>query len=86
MKTEPAAITGFIIALVAAVLTLLRTLNVDISDDTQNAIRVVVGVISPLVAGFVIRQFVYSPQSVREHVSRAEVAAKKGETAPPLPV
>lgn len=84
MKAEPSAIVGFIIAVVAAVLVLLRSLNVDISDDTQNAIRALVAILAPLVAGLIIRQFVYSPHTTHNVAHEAFTAGKRGDTTPPV--
>ncbi len=56
MTTEPAVTIGTVTALVSAVLALLVTFGVDISDDQQNAILALVGVLAPIVAGVLIRR------------------------------
>ncbi len=63
MNKEPAAVVGLIVGIVSAVLVFLKSFGVDISQDQQEAIRGLVAVIAPIVAGFVIRQFVFSPNS-----------------------
>jgi hypothetical protein len=55
---------GTIIGVVAAFLAFLQSFGVPVSDDQQAAIRGLVAVLAPLVAGLVIRQFVWSPNSV----------------------
>jgi hypothetical protein len=56
MNTEPAAVIGTATAVVAALIALLVSFGVDISDDQQNAILALVGVAAPIVAGVLIRR------------------------------
>ena len=76
MRQEPAVLIGQVTALVAAVLVLLRVFGVPLSEEQQSAIRGLVAVLAPLVAGLLIRQHVYAPATVerlagREHGERS---------------
>ena len=64
MRQEPAVLIGQVTALVAAVLVLLRVFGVPLSEEQQSAIRGLVAVLAPLVAGLLIRQHVYAPATV----------------------
>lgn len=64
MSTEPAAIIGAITAAATAIIGLLVAFGIDFTSQQQAAILGVVAVVAPLVAAFVTRKFVWSPQSV----------------------
>jgi len=85
MNREPLLTTGAIVALVAAVLAFLKSLGVDISDDTQEALRNVVAILAPVVLAFVARQFVYSPNSV-SNIADTQYAAGTPPTDPQPPI
>ena len=55
MKNEPAVSVGSITAAVAAVLVLLVSFGVPLSDDQQKAILGVVAVVAPLLGAVLIR-------------------------------
>lgn len=71
MDKEPAIIVGTITAIVSAVLVLLQSFGVGITDGQQNAIRGLVAVVAPLIAAFVIRGVVFSPKTHERAVNEA---------------
>lgn len=82
MSKEPSAIVGAIVAIVSAVLVFLQSFGVDITDSQQDAIRGLVAVIAPLVAGLIIRQFVWAPDTVKEEVAQAKVETIESLSTP----
>jgi hypothetical protein len=61
MYREPAITIGTITAAVAAVLALLASFGLHITDDQQTAILAVVAVAGPFIVGALIRPRVSSP-------------------------
>lgn len=76
MNQEPARIIASITAAVTAVIALLVAYGLDISQEQQAAILGVVAVVAPLIAGIIIRNNVYSPQSTQDVAERAAVTGK----------
>ena len=56
MNTEPAITIGSIVALVAAVITLLVAFGVEVTNDQRDAILAIVSIGGPLVAAVLIRR------------------------------
>ena len=56
MSNEPAITIGSIVALVGAVVALLVSFGVDITDEQQKAILAVVTIGGPIAAGLLIRR------------------------------
>ena len=67
LATEPALSVGGITAAIAAVLALVAQV-IDVSPATQAAILAAVAAVLPLVAAYVIRGKVYSPDTVKKLV------------------
>lgn len=64
MNREPSVIIGAISAAVAAVLVLVVSFGLHITDDQQSAILGVIGPVGLLIAAAVIRGRVYAPATV----------------------
>ncbi len=75
MRQEPAVLIGQVTAVVAAVLVLLRVFGLPLSEEQQSAIRGLVAVLAPLVAGLVIRRHVFAPATVERMVTGDEDVA-----------
>lgn len=73
MATEPARVVGLVTGVVTSVVALLVALGIDISPELTTAILGLLATLGPIVAGFVIRSKVYSPETVREMVKRSVV-------------
>lgn len=56
MKAEPVMTGATVLALVGAVLVLLRSFGVMITDDQYNAIIGVVAIVAPIVVGVIVRR------------------------------
>ena len=56
MNTEPAVTIGSIVALVAAIITLLVAFGVDVTAEQRDAILSVVAIGGPIAAGLLIRR------------------------------
>lgn len=74
--TEPARLIGYVTAAVTALITLLVTFGVNISDEQRNAILIFMGTLAPIVIFVVemIRRRVYSPRTV-QRIKAAHKAA-----------
>ncbi len=85
MKSEPALTVGSVTALFTALLGMAVAFGADISDEQKNALLGAVTAAVPiiLVMAGIIRQVVYSPNTVRQ-IKAASV--KAGETDSPAPV
>lgn len=84
MQQEPATIVSVIVGALTAVIGVLVAFGLDVSDDQRNAI---IGAVAPLSAviallGPIIRQFVWSPESVKEIVDDAYEAIPGTDTKP----
>ena len=84
MEREPAVIITSITSVVTAAIGLAITFGFDISDDQQKAI---LGFLSAfcallLLLGPIIRTFVYSPNTTKQLVDKAEEAGIKDAPAP----
>ena len=86
MKSEPAVIIGFITALVSALLTFAQAFGFNITDAQQDAIRGLVAVTAPIVAGLVIRSFVVAPDTARDKVEEGYQAGAAGGPIPSVKV
>ncbi len=68
MNREPAvSIGGSISAVLYAILLILKSMNVGVTEEMTNGINALVAALCaiPAVAGFATRFFVYSPNSVK---------------------
>jgi hypothetical protein len=83
MNKEPAALISALVAAISAALGLLVAFNIDITEAQQDAIITTVVAFSALIAlvGPLIRQFVYSPNSV-EKIAAEQYHAGKPPTDP----
>lgn len=70
MNREPSVIIGAISAAVAAVLVLIVSFGLHITDDQQSAILGVIAPVGLLIASGVIRGRVYAPASVARLTTR----------------
>jgi hypothetical protein len=70
MNREPAAIVASITGAAVAIIALVVSFGLDISNDQQSAILGVVAVVAPLVAGLVIRGKVFAPATVARVAGR----------------
>lgn len=86
MSKEPAAIVGTITALVSALLVFAKAFGVNLTDDQQEAIRGLVAVVAPLIAAFVIRALVVSPEAAGEAVANAKRQDPMTKTVPEIKV
>jgi 3-hydroxy-3-methylglutaryl CoA synthase len=86
MKSEPAIIIGTITALVSALLTFAQAFGLDITDAQQDAIRGLVAVLAPIVAGLVIRSFVVAPDTAETKVEEAHASGVAGGPVPSVQV
>lgn len=66
MKSEPARVIGLITAAVTSILALLVAFGVNLSDGQTVAILGVIAGISPLASAFLIREKVFSPETVEK--------------------
>ncbi len=79
MSTEPARLIATITGGVAALIALLVAFGIDLTEDQKTAILGAVAVAAPIVAGFVIRSQVVSPNTAYE------VAVQSANTHVPDP-
>ncbi len=79
MRSEPAAIIGAITASASAILVLLRSFGVPLTEEQQQAINGFVAVLAPIIAAFVIRSFVFAPDTVAQ---REKMAAQSPPMTP----
>lgn len=86
MDREPAAIVGTATAVVSAILVFLQSMGMNITDQQQDAIRGLVAVVAPLIAAFVIRNFVVSPASAGEAVAIAKTEPAATNVVPDIRV
>jgi hypothetical protein len=84
VNKEPAAIVATATAIVSAVLVFLKSMGLDITEDQQNAIRGLVAVVAPLVAGIIIRNYVVSPAAAGEAVGIAKTISPSSPTIPEI--
>ena len=70
MYKEPAAIIAAITGAATAIIALVVSFGLDLTNDQQSAILGVVAVVAPLVAGLAIRSKVFSPATRDEDVSK----------------
>lgn len=63
-RKEPAITTAVIASIAGALLALLLSFGLPLTDDQIQAIQGLVIVVSPLVVGIVTRHIVYSPDTV----------------------
>lgn len=75
LREEPARLTASIVAAVGAVLALLVAFGVPVTDTQQSAILSVATIVLPLLTGFVIREQVYAPATVKKIAVDAKVDA-----------
>lgn len=68
MQKEPALTVATVTAFVSAIIGLLVAFNIDITENQRDAILTVIGAAFPIIilVGGVIRQFVWSPNSVED--------------------
>lgn len=89
MKSEPARIIGLITGGVTAVIALLVAFGVDLTDEQQAAILGLVAAVAPVVAGYIIRNKVYAPDTVAK-IRRSAYDPMRPETwqdpPPPEPI
>ena len=83
MNKEPAAIVGTITAIVSALLVFAKAFGLSITEDQQDAIRGLVAVAAPLVAGLVIRSFVTPTERAQDRIDEAYIA-QPGDPKPAL--
>jgi len=76
--TEPLISVGTLTAFAVAVVAALVAFGIDLDDDKQAAILGVVGVVAPLIVMAVGRSKVFSPDTVRRMVARAQQAPPNG--------
>lgn len=86
MSREPAAIVGFITALVSALLTFAKAMGLDITEEQQDAVRGLVAVAAPVVAALVIRSFVVAPDTAEAIAEESHAAGAAGIPAPSVKV
>ena len=86
LDKEPLITVGAVTAIVSAVLVFLKSLGVDISNETQEAIRRLVAVLAPIVLALIARQYVYAPDTVREVQSDAYKQGLTDAGGPVTPV
>lgn len=84
MDKEPAAIVGTVTAIVSAVLVFLDQFGVSLTDGQQDAIRGLVAVLAPLVAGLVIRSFVTPTPKALDRIDTAWLADPSRDPKPVL--
>lgn len=65
-RKEPAITTAVIASITGALLALLLSFGLPLTDDQIQAIQGLIIVVSPLVVGIVTRRIVYSPDTVRK--------------------
>lgn len=82
MRTEPVITVGGIGAAAAAILALLVSFGIPVSDDQQNAILGVVAVLAPLVVAYVARRYVTANSNVVERAEDGDVLAGEANTIP----
>lgn len=88
VKREPATVISVVTGLITAIIGLLVAFGIDVSQEQQTAIISVVVALSAVIAlvGPIIRQFVYSPNSVETIANQQyEAGAPPVEPQPPLP-
>lgn len=78
INTEPAVITGFITAVVAAAVVLATSFGLDLTDGQQDAINGFVVVLAPAIAALVIRGQVTPNVKVLEALGQGGVVAGAG--------
>jgi hypothetical protein len=79
-----AAITwGAIGTAVGVVITLLRSFNIGISEDQENAILKFSVIVLPILVGLVVRGYVWSRHSVVAKTAEAFADGQQGAAAPP---
>ena len=55
-------------------------------DEQQDAIRGLVAVLAPLIAGLIIRSFVVAPATAKEKVQEAHTSGRAGGPVPSVKV
>ncbi len=65
MRNEPLITTGVIASLVAALLVLLNSFGLPLTEEQISAINGFVAVVAPIVVALVGRQYVYGPETVK---------------------
>lgn len=82
-STEPAVITGFITAVVAALVVLGTEFGLDLSDGQQTAINSLAVVLAPAIAAIIIRSQVTPNAAVLEQNIGGTVVAGAGHDTIP---
>lgn len=77
MQTEPLVTIGTIGSLVAALIVLLRSFGVPLTDDQSDAINQFVAIAAPIIIALVGRQFVFSRSTVDDVESAAYSAGQQ---------
>ncbi len=60
----------------------MQDFGVNIGDKAQADIRVIVGILAPVIAGLVIRAMVYAPATVERLTAAAHDRGAKGQAVP----
>lgn len=66
MDRQPVVTAAWVTSLGAAVLAALFAFGVPINDEQKVAILGLLGIVAPLVSGYVARRWAFSPATVRE--------------------
>lgn len=82
MEREPAAIVGSVTAIVSALLVFAKAMGLSITEEQQDAIRGLVAVVAPIVAGLIIRGFVVPTDKANDRIRQAALM-EPGAANPP---
>ncbi len=83
LKSEALLTVGGLGTAITAVIVLLRSFGVPLTDDQQNAINGLVAVLAPIVIGLIGRQFVYAQDTTQQLVDNAAVTRNTDIGTPP---
>ncbi len=83
LDKEAALSWGTLAAAIGAVVVLLQSFGVNISDEQEKALLSLCTIAGPVVVALVIRGSVFSRHSVRVKVDESFADAKQGATEPP---
>lgn len=84
MEKEPAAIVGTITAIVSALLVFAKAMGLSITEEQQDAIRGLVAVVAPIVAGLIIRGLVVPTERANDRIRQAALMPPGSTDAPVL--
>jgi hypothetical protein len=86
LSSEPSVTIGTFLAAIGAGIVLLREFGVGITLGQERALLAFCTIALPLIAGFVIRGFVYAKDTTQDVASEAHAAGQAGAPVPEVHV